>query len=794
MSSSVENYLDKILTLMKEKISKNTNLFFPCKEFIFHQAKLCCIDCQNFICNKCMNNHDKSHKIFSLEEIIDYFNSNISKYKDSFNEKITKTENEEKNILDESFEKTCLEEIDNLMNKLMFLKEKMMMFSNLKKNLFEKYNSDDKNILEEQQITNNNTQEEKLKREPLNLKEVKEIHDLIKYENNNTKVFEAFLSFCKNLENKNEDNNENNNIQNPTDSKSIYEQINFKTNELDLIIKNSFINKIKDILKNDFPNIENKIEKNEVDFKNMICSNLKINEEEYLKEFEKTEKVEEKKEKDKEKIVEIPKEIIIEKKVEIEVPIEKKKFIEKELKIESKEKINILGVINNNPKETEEEKDIEKEPNKIGDNKENQEAKEDNKESNAQENDEDNEESDNDNVMPLNENNSNKPKISGLKRSTAIKSKSKIDSYSSLLLSTKSVNEIYLGTYNQSNAVMVIKDNKYFMETSEEIEITKKSCHDKLNNLNLAKTKDDFDLNKELSKFSWKERNMFELIYPVEDQKIICVYNPYINQVEEIEIKMNDKFPVNCAIYFKLPYCFVSGGKILNEDEDLEETNSFYALRREGPKIFEKMILPEMLKEKSNHCLFEVPYIKSLCSLGGRNSKDVEMFDLDEKNWKTYPELNYPRESPACCVINETYIYCFFGYDNENATYLTSIEKYDLLYNPKWEVLNPYGNKTFMKKRMCGCVKYRKNFEENIYILGGINILNKESKDCLVYNEKNNTIEKEEEMSLPYKSSFNSCSFIQLPNGLYYNLNMDNLLIQYESLGKYFFGIRIKEI
>ena len=790
MSSSVENYLDKITTLMKEKISKNSNLFFPCKEFIFHQAKLCCIDCQNFICNKCMNAHDKSHKIFSLEGIIDYFNSNISKYKDLSYGKITKIENEQKSKLDESFEPSCLKEIDHLIDKLMFLRKKIMKFSNLKKNLLEKYNSEDKNISKEEKVTNNNLQEEKFKMEPLNLKEVKEIHDLIKYENNNTKVFEAFLSFCKNLENKNEDiinNIKNNNMQNISNSKSIYQQINLKTNELNLIIKDSFINKIKDILNNEIPNIENKIQKNEVDFKNMICSYLKINEEEYLKEFEKTEN-EEKTKKAEEKIHEIPKEIIIEKKVEIEVPIEKKKFSKEELKIQSKEKINILGIINK-PKETEGEK--EKEPNKIEENKE---AKEDNKETNIQENEEDNEESENDNVMPLNENNSNKPKISGLKRSTAIKSKSEIDSYSSLLLSTKSVNEIYLGTYNQSNAVMVIKDNKYFMEPAEEIEITKKSCHDKLNNLNLAKTKDDFDLNKELSKFSWKERNMFELIYPVEDQKIICVYNPYINQVEEIEIKMNDKFPVNCAIYFKLPYCFVSGGKILNEDEDLEETNSFYALRREGPKIFEKMILPEMLKEKSNHCLFEVPYIKSLCSLGGRNSKDVEMFDLDEKNWKTYPELNYPRESPACCVINETYIYCFFGYDNENATYLTSIEKYDLLYNPKWEVLNPYGNKTFMKKRMCGCVKYRKNFEENIYILGGINILNKESKDCLVYNEKNNTIEKEEEMSLPYKSSFNSCSFIQLPNGLYYNLNMDNLLIQYESLGKYFFGIRIKDI
>ena len=83
------------------------------------------------------------------------------------------------------------------------------------------------------------------------------------------------------------------------------------------------------------------------------------------------------------------------------------------------------------------------------------------------------------------------------------------------------------------------------------------------------------------------------------------------------------------------------------------------------------MILPEMLQEKSNHCLFEVPYKKSLCALGGKNSKDVEMYDLEEKNWKTFPELNYPRENPSCCVINETYIYCFFGYNSEKASYIT---------------------------------------------------------------------------------------------------------------------------
>ena len=41
-----------------------------------------------------------------------------------------------------------------------------------------------------------------------------------------------------------------------------------------------------------------------------------------------------------------------------------------------------------------------------------------------------------------------------------------------------------------------------------------------------------------------------------------------------------------------------------------------------------------------------------------------------------------------------------------------------------------------MKKKLCGCVKYRKNFEENIIIVGGINVLNNESKDCLIYDEK----------------------------------------------------------
>ena len=619
---------------------------------------------------------------------------------------------------------------------------------------------------------------------PLVLKDVKNIHDIIKFEQNNTTLFKSFLAFSSELNFKNKEIIENNKYINKLkkkDSMKIYERINLKTNELNLIMSDNFIYKTKNFINNEIPLIDEKIEKTENVFKNVICEYLKINNEEYQKELNNTEVEDEPK-----KIIEIPKEVIVEveKKVEIKVPIKKYKYNIEELRIINQ--LENINIISNKKKENNQK--IEENYNKNDDKEKNEIDEEENKnEENNEENEEEEEEKkDKIEEIPKTKN----PKTSGLKRASAIKKSTELDLYSTSVLSLQNVKDIYKGTYNEAKAIFITRDNKFLMDTDEEIEEITKSCHEKLNNLNLAKNKDGFNLEKELSKFSWKERNIFELIYPIEDQKLLCIYNPYINKVEEIEIETNEKFPLNCSIYFKPPYCFISGGKFQDEDGNFEEIDTFYTLRREGPKIYEKLILPEMLESKSNHSLFEIPYINSICALGGKNSKEVEVFDLSEKNWKKYPELNIPREGSTCCVINDTFIYCFFGYDDENAEFLTSIEKFDILYKKEWELLNPYGNKSFMKKKMCGCVKYRQNFEEYIYILGGINVLNNECKDCLIYNEKSNTIEKNGELSLPYKSCFNSANFVQLPNGIFYNLNMDFQLIQYDPLIKYFFGIR----
>ena len=781
MLSTLEQYFQKIQNLIQQKIMQNPNLFFPCKYMVFHKAQKYCEECEDFICDKCIKKHEGHHSSLSIEELTQNISSKINEYLEVTKGKISSRENSvnstEKIELDETVEKNSIEKIDSLINKLSCIKKKMLKFFELRKKLLKKHNSEEHNIVYEDQLMERITTPEKLEIKEIDEKEIKNVHDIIKFEKNNTVVFKTFINFSKDLDEKTNEiiiNNAYKKKLSKKDEMSVYERINLKTNELNLIMSDIFIYRVDSFLNKTLPDIENKILSTEDIFKNVVCAYLKIEDEEYNSLLENTE-IDDEPKKIIEKIVEIPKEIekIIEKKIEIN----KSKFHPDELSINTTgNKISIFIPAKSNKYDENDLYENEDDNIKINelDNNFNLEKEEI----------EEKEEKEDDNKLSL-----DRPKNTGLKRSMVIQKKGEIGAYASMSLSVQNVKDIMKGTYNEAKAVIVTKDNKFLMDSKEEIDEYQKTCFQKLTNLNLNKAKKGFNLEKELSGFTWKERNLFELIFPVEDESFLSIYNPYINKMEEIDIQTDKKFPTDYALCYKLPYCFISGGKIKTSD-GIEELNSFFVLRREGTKIVEKIVLPDMLESKSNHCLFEIPYINSICALGGKNSTEVEVFDLEEKTWSNLPELNYPREGAVCCIINDTFLYCFFGYDTENSSYLTSIEKYDLVYKGDWKVLEPYGNKSFMKKKFSGCVKYRKNFEENIYIVGGINVLNSESKDCLIYDERNNTIEKKNDFSLPYKSRFNSCSFIQLPNGLYYNLSTDCQLIQYEPLGKIFFGIR----
>jgi len=85
--------------------------------------------------------------------------------------------------------------------------------------------------------------QEKFEIKPVNIKEIKEIHDLIKFEQNYTSVFKTVFGFNNDLENKNKEIINNNKYLSKLkkkDDMSIYERINLKTNELNLIMTDSF--------------------------------------------------------------------------------------------------------------------------------------------------------------------------------------------------------------------------------------------------------------------------------------------------------------------------------------------------------------------------------------------------------------------------------------------------------------------------------------------------------------------------------------------------------------------------
>lgn len=386
------------------------------------------------------------------------------------------------------------------------------------------------------------------------------------------------------------------------------------------------------------------------------------------------------------------------------------------------------------------------------------------------------------------------------KRTKAIKTEKIPDEQSSKIPSshtlnpnseTKKMMSVMTVAYQEAKGKIYVVTNKYELENQEEIDEHTKACQERMSKFNASKTKDNFNEDLAMKLFKWEERNMIELLLPKKGGDSIYIFNPLSNKIEQIFIEDAEPFPIGFSLCIKLPYCFCSGGKIKNEEDEYEELNTFYSLRRKGDLSFEKIELPPMSEAKSNHCLVEIPYMKGICALGGVDSNGVELFKLGDKKWEEMPALNEAREGAACCVVNDTFLYCFFGYNNQKCEYYTSIEKLDLEENEEWKLLNPFGNKTFMKRKFSACIEYRENFEEKIYILGGINVLKSESMDCLVYNQINDTIEKTK-FTLPYKSSFICNSFTLLPNGLYTNLSSDFQVIQYQPMGQILFGLRKK--
>ena len=338
----------------------------------------------------------------------------------------------------------------------------------------------------------------------------------------------------------------------------------------------------------------------------------------------------------------------------------------------------------------------------------------------------------------------------------------------------------------EKEEVAKINKTKNKLEKGKDIEKHRKSCINKINEINKKINIFSSPISqivKEIKYFDMHERNFLEIMSPKNNGEKIYIFNPYLNEIEEILIPSTYKFPKNFAYLNILPYCYVSGG--IKDDNNI--LTNFFAIKRKGYKLFEFVELAKMPNKKYNHCMVELKHLGGLGIIGGWNSKSCEYFNFKKKEWKSLPTLNHIRESPSCCVINKTNLFCFLGYDNELNIYNDTFEKCNL-QTMKWEEINPIGMKKFMERKAAGCLLYSHRENEIIIIVGGINNIEKETKDILIYDEKNNTIDRKKNR-LPYKSSFSQNSFHLLCLGYYCNFNINSSIIQYEEFGEVFFGL-----
>ena len=277
-----------------------------------------------------------------------------------------------------------------------------------------------------------------------------------------------------------------------------------------------------------------------------------------------------------------------------------------------------------------------------------------------------------------------------------------------------------------------------------------------------------------LSSISYPERNFLEIFALGQNCRTSFIFNPYFKKVEEIENNFPFKFPTSHSFLNIQPYVYISGGKNIDSSSG-NDLNLFQKIQRSDDKNFIVTQLPSMLEARSSHTMVHISKLNSICAIAGSRLKSCELFSFESSTWKALPLLATSREKASACVINEEFLYVFFGFDRTKSKYVTTIERISLDTLSQWESISLPGNQNILKKQGLSSVPTK---DGKILLVGGVNSLRNECKDILSFDWTNKKTSKI--MELPGPCSFTHISFIQLTDGLWYNITENFEVVKYE--------------
>ena len=252
------------------------------------------------------------------------------------------------------------------------------------------------------------------------------------------------------------------------------------------------------------------------------------------------------------------------------------------------------------------------------------------------------------------------------------------------------------------------------------------------------------------NELSWEERGKVELMAVDQKKSSLHIYNELSNKIEEV--KTNIKFPLQLSYINLPPYLYISGGKVNGKD-----STSVQRIQRTGQNNFKIDEITQLKQGRSNHCTIYLQNINSLIFISGSRIKSCEKYSITKDKMDSFPGLRVSRERCCACLMNEKYLYVFFGFDRSKNKFETSIERIFTSDAMSWETINLSGNQNILKKQHFSCIPYTKDNKKGVIVVGGINSLRNETKETVLIDLDSNKAESYNQ--LPFNSSFTNSNF-----------------------------------
>jgi len=201
--------------------------------------------------------------------------------------------------------------------------------------------------------------------------------------------------------------------------------------------------------------------------------------------------------------------------------------------------------------------------------------------------------------------------------------------------------------------------------------------------------KEYIDSNEIIGSAILDNQELFAIItYERNNNKITPYYYKRNENEELIKFNLFTAFcNANGCLYF-------SGGETeqtYDPDKTVSKYNDFFYIDlrelNENNNKIDKRELPNLNESRTWHSMIYVPK-KYIFIVGGSNTKSVELYNMDTKELTKDSDLNDYRSESSLCLVNNTYLYAFYGFVIHQE-YNKSIERCNLLREKReWEYVD----------------------------------------------------------------------------------------------------------